>query len=741
MKWLLNIYDYLSQHRRFLWVMMAAVVVCIAYLAATLRYKEDIADFLPVDEEYKESMAIYQQLSEANRIVIIFRGAEADSLCLAIDAYAEQAEACGLDMELLQTEVDIQRYLEHLRYVHARAPYFISEEDYSRLDTLLTYEGMQRALQRDKQILTMPGTGMLQGCLASDPLGIFPLSAGASGQYAAASQAFTSYGGYMMTTDETMAFAFYDSPYGSTESGKNSGLVEQLQTICHLVETDYPTVQIDLLGAPVISVGNANRIKRDSALAIGLSLLLITAILLYSFPRKRDILLIVAAISFGWLFGMAMLRLFAGEVSVIILGIGSIIMGIVVNYPLHLLVHQRYTSSVRQTLEEVLSPLIVGNITTIGAFLALIPLKATALHDLGIFASSMLLGTIIFCVFVLPHLMKATPTAIREIHLPAFIERRFSTPHNANKRYIALAIGLLGVTGGLYLVNQISEDELFDSNLSHINYMTDQQRADFAYFESFQTTNDAPAYLATTAREELQQRLDRWNHYMAHHDADSLCQQLAQVAQSVGFRAESFAPFYEMLHTDFSPEAQADVLNTELANLWPGRFDSASLNSRVAESLSENFDYLGFVCSLIVFVFLWLSFRKLSLAVIAFLPMALSWVWIFGLMHVFGLHFNIVNIILATFIFGQGDDYTIFIVEGLVDEYRTGKPILPQFRQSILLSAIIMLVGIGVLVVAQHPAMHSLGAVTLVGMVCVVLLACTLPPILCRVLFKYIKMK
>lgn len=736
MKWLLATYDYLCTHRGWLWVTLAVLTSCMVYLSATLRYKEDISDFLPVDETYKESMEAYEQMSEASRIVVIFRGnseeVQPDLLCEAIDRMAvlmEEQEKPLLDVDNLQTEVDMQGYLRRLRYVHAHAPYFIKECDYARLDTLLTENGIREAMLRNKRILSLPGTGMLQNCLASDPLGIFPLSAGASGQYAAASAAFTSYGGYMMTTDQTMAFAFYDSPFGSTESGKNAGLVKELQSLANMVEEEMPEVQVDLLGAPVVAVGNAQRIKRDSILAIVVSIGLIALILLYSFPRKRDILLIGAAITFGWLFGMSMLRLLAGEVSIIVLGIGSVIIGIVVNYPLHLLVHQRYTTSIRETMQEVLTPLVVGNITTVGAFAALIPLKSAALHDLGIFASAMLLGTILFCVIVLPHMMSNTPTKVREIPLPRGQWQISQHPWG-------MAIVLIVTTGGLYLVSHFSEDELFDSNLSHINYMTPQQRADFAYFEQFQGHSDEPAYLAPSAREELVDRLERWNAYMQQHNADSICAILEQAAVEAGFKPQVFAPFEAMLHEDYSVDSRQEEIRAELPQLWPGRFDTASLNSRIAEALSENFDYLGMVCSILVFVFLCLSFRSLWLALIAFLPMAISWVWIFGIMHLLGLHFNIVNIILATFIFGQGDDYTIFIVEGLVDEYRTGKPIREQFQQSILLSALIMLVGIGVLVIAQHPAMHGLGAVTLVGMGSVVLLACTLPPLLFKALLK-----
>jgi len=737
LKLLLHIYDYLSAHRRWLWATFAVLVLCLTTLAATLRYKEDIMDFLPVDDEQRESMQVQQQLSEASRIVIIFEGSDPDSLCLAVDDYAANveshplhtAESSVVDVDNFTAEPDLDSYLERLRYVHAHAPYFLSDSSYLRLDTLLTPEAVTRAVMQDRSLLSMPGSGLLKGAVSSDPLRLFPLSVGASGQYAGASSAFTAYDGYMMTADQRMAFAFYDSPFGSTESSRNADLVKELQCYADITHAQYPSVDVRLLGAPVIAVGNAHRIKMDSLMAIGLSLILIIALLLYAFPRKRDLLLILLSISFGWLLGMAVLRLCVGQVSAIVLGIGSVLMGIAVNYPLHLLVHQRYTTSVRQTLQEVLSPLVVGNITTVGAFLALIPLRATALRDLGIFASSMLIGTILFCIFVLPHLMSAEPTPVREIRL----FRGCSITPRLRKTGIAILV-LLTIT--MACVPAFVNQPLFDSNLSHINYMTPQQRADFAFFDALTNKSNQPAYLASTAREELQRRLNLWNEFWQTHDSASLRVNLEEAAVQVGFREGTFAPFCEMLAADYSMDAQNELIQNDLANLWPGRFDAAALNSRMASALSDNFDYLGLCCSIIVFVFLCLSFRSFTLALIAFLPMAVSWIWIIALMQLFGLQFNIVNVILATFIFGQGDDYTIFVLEGALHKEKTGKPLLQQYVQSIILSALIMLVGIGVLIVAGHPAMYSLGAVTLIGMSCVVLMAYVLPPLLLKLVLR-----
>lgn len=716
----------------------SGLFVLLILLAVGLSYKEDISDFLPDDEEYRESMQVQQQLQEASRIVVIFEGNDADSLCEAVDDYAdrleqafhEQAEAGEMPIfepDRLITSLDMDGYLSRLRFVHSHAPFFLTDSDYIRLNSLICPDSIRAAIARDRELLSMPGTGILRDAIAGDPLSIFPLSVGASGQYAAASQSFTSYDGYMMTANRQMAFAFYDTPFGSTESYRNGFLIDGLCEVATTVMADFLSVHVRLLGAPVISVGNARRIKRDSLMAIILSLILITALLLYAFPRKRDILLILLSVGFGWLVGMATLRLCVGEVSAIVLGIGSVLIGIAVNYPLHLLVHQRYTTSVRQTLQEVISPLVVGNITTVGAFLALVPLRAVALRDLGIFASSMLLGTILFCVLFLPHLMSDQPTAVREIHLP---KRLFSSFLGSSKSHFSMGYLVLFILTGIFaVVPLLSDMPLFDSNLSHINYMTPQQRADFAWFESLDGKSDQPAFLASSAREELSARLVRWEEWRGQTDIDSLITLLHEEAEQQGFRPDAFAPFEQMLQ---APISQEKLTTADLAQLWPGRFDSAALNSRVADALSSNFDYLGLVCSCIVFLFLWISFRRFSLALIAFLPMAISWVWIVGIMHLIGLQFNIVNMILATFIFGQGDDYTIFVLEGLIYEYKTGKPMLPQYRQSIILSAIIMLLGIGVLIIAAHPAMYSLGAVTLIGMACVVLMACCVPPFFFR---------
>lgn len=708
---LIKLYDYFSQHKKLLWIGLSIIIVMLVTSICTLRYSEDIFDFLPVDQEYKESMDIYTKLSEANRIVILFEGQSPDSICDAIDA-------CAQLLPDVITELDLDAYLQRLAFIYKQMPYFLNETDYAKLDSLLTYEKIEEIIRQNKETLTIPGSSFLYSSIAADPLHLIPISRGAMGQYAGAQSAFTSYNGYMMTTDQKMGFAFYDSPYGGTETHRNSQLVDSLNRYVEQLSILYPSLEIRLLGAPVIAVGNANRIKSDTIIVILLSLVIITLLLLYAFPRKKDILLILLSVGFGGLFGLAVLSVFEDSISVIVIGIGAVLMGIAINYPLHILVHQRYTQTIRQTLQEVLKPLIIGNISTIGAFLVLVPMPAPALRQLGIFASSMLLGTILFSVCVLPHLMSHTPTLVRNIPL-------FNLSPKLSKVLQWILIPSIVL---LLAIPLLKEYELFDSNLSNINYMTAQQREDFAYFESISPESDEPAFLVNAARTELQHRYQLWSNFWLTHNAQQVAQWIQEAAKRNGFRETTFDAFTQLITHPYQP---LDLYDADtLASVWPGKFDTTSMNARVTTALSSNFDYLSIFCSIIVFLFLWLSFRNVLLAFIAFIPMAVSMGLIIAIMQLFGLQFNVVNVILATFILGQGDDYTIFVLEGCLQEKKTGSSILPQYKQSIILSALIMLIGIGVLILAKHPAMFSLGILTLIGMTCVVLMAYFLPPML-----------
>ena len=744
MKWILRWYDWMRERRMLCLTSCLLATALLMTLDLRLSFKEDITDFLPLDEQHQEQLKLFQEISGAERIVAVFQfrdstKADPDVMTEAIDRFVatlEDTDTARL-VQNLTYQTDLSQAEEMSEFIYSHIPYFLMEADYQRMDSLLSLDGyVASRLQEDHEALTSFTGSMMAGDITHDPLHLFAPVTSQTADLLDQSSQFTLYDGYLFTSDMQRAIVTLDSPFGSGETENNARLLDLLTTAADssINAQQSSLVAVHFTGGPVIAVGNARQIKSDSLLSISIAVVLILLLLWFSIRNLRNILLIALSIGWGWLFALAALSLVHREVSLIVIGISSVIVGIAVNYPLHLISHLSHTPDVRQTLREISKPLVVGNITTVGAFLALVPLQSVALRDLGLFSSFLLVGTILFTLLWLPHFVKTLPT-----RTPSTQHSTLNTPVRPAlpsgpamniRTWLLAVVALLTVVFGFFSLRTS-----FDADMNHINYMTAEQQADMAQFSGMGQTTDDPHFLLS-ADEQLR-RLALWREWASRH-RDHLSESLPQEASRAGFAEGSFDDFLAILSADYDPQP-LDHFRALPPSLLAQNIDMKGLNSTLVNSLSDDFNYIGWACAVIVFLFLWVSFRSLPLAMLSFLPMALSWLWILGIMVLLGIQFNIVNIILATFIFGQGDDYTIFMTEGAVYEYTHRRPILASYRRAILLSALIMFIGIGSLIVARHPALHSLAEVTIVGMFSVVLMAFLIPPLMFRWLVRWRK--
>lgn len=803
---LLHIYDFLRKRRGFCFGLLAVLMAALVLMTFSLKYNENIWDFIPAGENQQKAITLYKDISSGLRVVAMFRlkddAQQSRRLTDAVDTFSVKVlEGSGSrHISSVESEIDFDKYAGITDFVYRNIPLMLSDSDYVRMEELISApDYVDRKLQEDVQMMMMPNAGFFTSSIGSDPLSLFSpvIQRLQEGQRALP---FEFDDGYIFTPGKEYAIALLTTPYGAMESANNNLMVSYLDSVAAQTRLSCPEVDVAFTGAPVISVENSRRIKSDSKRAICIAVTLILILLVFSFRKVRSLLLIGLSILFGWLFAMGFIAAFRADVSLIVLGIGSIIIGIAVNYPLHFVSHSDHGTSVRQSLKEMVAPLLIGNITTVGAFAALMPLDAPALRDLGFFAAFMLIGTIIFVLVFLPQLVKGKTYQGKE-RLPF---GKISSCSLERNRWLFWIIVALTVLFGYY-----SFSTSFDTDISRINYLSDGQKKNLEklgvqagvndtsniylvsegsiwdkalenrmemapLLDSLKKAGTIESYTSATdfiaPQSEQKRRIGLWNTFWDSHRTEVLAS-LARKAPAYGFRDDAFSAFRQIIAEDYSPrsfEDFEDLRSVVLANSFSSStgeccavdvvkaqdiekatealnkamgdkgyaFDFAGMNTSIARSLSDDFNYIGFACGLIVFVFLWLSFGRLDLAFLAFLPMAMGWLWILGIMSLLGLKFNIVNVILATFIFGQGDDYTIFITEGLIDEYGYGKKVLPSFKSSIMVSALIMFIGMGSLIVAKHPALHSLAEVTIVGMFSVVLMAWIVPPVIFSFLVK-----
>lgn len=806
----LSIYEYLNKHNTILWGSLLLLVVLCVFSALRLSFVEDISSFLPSNEQNARINKAYEHLGGDNKLVISIAQKEASEeadytlLSEAADLVAEKLgniDSTGLVKSVLY-QVDESQISEMMEFVIRNMPYFLTEEDYARMDTMLAPEHINRQLGNDKQLLASP-VAMMRPMIQNDPL-FFSANVLQSLNAFKADDSYHTENDHIFNKEGTEAVVVVNSNYPLSETKHNGMLIEQINRIMREVEQEMGhKVKVSCFGASQVSLTNSTQIKKDSLMSIGLALIFIVALLIYYYRNARSIILILVSITFGGLFALGIISWIKNPVSLIAVGMASIILGIAINYPIHFLSHFKRTNDKRQILKDIVNPLLIGNITTVGAFLSLLFISSDAMKDLGLFAALLLVGTILFVLIFLPHLMgKEFKGKERGLAFRPVAEFK---PENVKGLFWAIVV----LTVVFYL---FSTRTAFDTDMHHINYMTKEQRAAFdklraeadtsvqavyciaegkSLDEALQHQEDAQQVLQQLSgrndspvtqvsgighflpsRAEQQARLDRWNQFWQGR-RDEFCRNLDRAATQNGFVPEAFQPCKDIINENYSVQDadhfepimsqlaenyvvetdgnymvynilqikkdQTQEIEAQLNNIDSHifAFTDSSIASRLVSALSHDFNYVLYICGIIVFAFLLFSFGRLEISIMAFLPLFIAWIWILGIMGITGIQFNIVNIILATFIFGMGDDYSIFVTEGLIYEHTYGKKMLSQFKNSIILSSSIMFIGIGMLIFAKHPAMRSLAQVTIIGMITVVLMAYIVPPII----FKWLTMR
>jgi uncharacterized protein len=122
------------------------------------------------------------------------------------------------------------------------------------------------------------------------------------------------------------------------------------------------------------------------------------------------------------------------------------------------------------------------------------------------------------------------------------------------------------------------------------------------------------------------------------------------------------------------------------------------------------------------------TFRSLSLALLALVPLSLGSLWTVGLMGWVGIQFNLANSIFMPLVVGAGVEYGVIVLY----RWREGNMLpghLPfSTGKGVILAALTTTLGFGALMVSRHRGIFSLGFVAWAGSLCVLLPAIVILP-------------
>ncbi len=280
-----------------------------------------------------------------------------------------------------------------------------------------------------------------------------------------------------------------------------------------------------------------------------------------------------------------------------------------------------------------------------------------------------------------------------------------------------------------------------------------------------------PTNLLLVNKTVQEERIRAWHEYWNEERLQKVRTLIAQTAPGAGLVTEAFEPFFEAATADYEADAlyEADLippgyLSTMLEQSYNGdwlcltsvRCENDSVRSASSDynricdavtavdglmvldtyyyttdtlqAMNSDFNVLQWVSMLFVFCVLLVSFRfNIKHTLLGFMPILTSWLIVLGAMAMFGKDFNLINIIISTFIFGIGVDYSIFVMNGLIGGESNAR-LLAQHKTAIFFSAVTLIVTVGSMLFASHPAIKTVGFSTLVGLVSAVVLSYVVQP-------------
>lgn len=827
----IKIYEYLRHHRAVLWLSMVFLFMVTGFFATRIHLEEDLNKLMPSSRNEDGTMKMaFADLRIKDKTFLLF---EAKGKALTHDDAMTETltsvcdEFVGSMLALNNATDSTKRFigdifysipedlmLDGIGYMTEHLPSYIDTTAYAAFDTLLTRRHMERQMRQNAEDFQGEFGEMFPELIEADPIGmrnvllrqLSPLMQSTSGAY-------KTIDGHFFVPDSTVCVAFITPNFSATNTGQGSALFRNLNNLIDSFAVSHSDVKICYHGTPASGFYNSSTIKADLTGTIVGSLILVLVVLFLCMRNWNTIPLLLLPVAFGTLFGLSLMYFIKGQFSLLALGIGAIVLGVAMSYVLHLITHYKYVVDPRKVLEDEVKPVLLGCLTTIGSFMGLIFIKTDLLQDFGLFAAFAIIGTTVFALIYLPHLLPLEKNRTNR-HAFRIIDAINGYPFESKKPLLYAISAITVICIAFYVVRGTE----FDADMGNLGYLADNTEYSEKLLRDKTYTEDKTKYFASQGKtmeealtnfsvlsqkldslqrlglvkdythtnvifvplREQQRRIDAWKRYWTPERLATVQRLINETAPQAGLSPDGFQAFFDAATADYSPSPlyEAGIIpygyqSTLMEQTMAGdylcftsvRCTNDSIRgkdtdySRICDAiatqpnmlvldtyyyttdtlteLNNDFNVLQWVSMAFVFIVLLVSFHfNLRHTLLGFAPILLSWLIVLGAMAMFSVRFNLINIIISTFIFGIGVDYSIFVMNGLISDASRGKDrdrgVLAYHKTAIFFSAFILIVTVASMLLANHPAIKSVGFATLVGMISAVVLSYVLQPAIFR---------
>lgn len=760
-------FGYFSRRRLLLLGGTATLLLLSIASFGRIHLEENIEAMLPDrGSRVAADFRLLQQAPFARKLVITLR-AETEGNAEVLVAAADELAAAldpGLFLQVV-TGPDSRLQAGLVPLILEALPSLLNEADMETLARDLQGEGVALRLQESYRHLLAPEGWGMKGLIRRDPLSLYTRGL-AKLRFLNMIPEARLVADHFVTADGKNALLVAETAISITDSAGARALKQGFEAA--VAKTVPPGIKAGLLSGHLYTLANAEAIQGDLWRIIGCSTLALAALFLCFLRSFRAVFVFLVPVAV-LCFASTAVGLFYSSVSAVTIGFGGVLLGISVDFGLHVyFALRRGGARPGVILGEVARPVLFGGLTTMAAFAVLLFSDLPGQRQLAVFSIAGLSAALLLSLLVLPHLIPPGPQAVTS--LPSRRKRGVSN------RRCSLILGgwaLVMVLSlwqalGLQFNGDLRRMSLTPPELLTAEHDLRSTWGDFrgqamlwAEGEDLQQAlqvNDRlfallsqrgtglqPVSLAPLlpAEEVQQANRRRWQAFWQGEEGRTALDRLGREARTLGFSDAAFEPFFQALAADpraltlddfekaglgtmveslvsredgkvrvltlvpDSPEI-ADLLKTE-PELPVRLVSQGQFRQQISEAIGRDFFRFILSASVVVLVLLGILFRHPGKILAAATPVVTGLLVMFGITGALGWEFNLFNIVASVLVIGLGVDYGIFMVckvtEGL--DRATG--------QAVLVSGLTTLAGFGALVLARHPALHSIGVTVLLG--------------------------
>lgn len=553
------------------------------------------------------------------------------------------------------------------------------------------------------------------------------------------------------------------------------------------------------VGAYRAALDNERIIRHDVNLALLLSTLGIGLLLFISFPRPLLGLFSLLPAVAGSATALFVFSLLHSSISIMVLGFGGALISITVDHGIAylLFLDRRVKTQGKEASNEVKAIGILAVLTTCGAFLTLSFSGFPIFVELGQFAAMGVLFSFLFVHYIFPIVTPSMPASTRcNLPLQGFVNTLYGTGRNGFISAILLAcvLGLFAKPGfdvSLNSMNTVSKDTLSaDSLFSKIWGNIDKKVVLMVTgkAEEIQRQNDkilinieadkrkqiiSSAFVPSMifpGKEVAARNREAWDNFWTDKRKESIIRQLNDSSQSFGFAKNGFSTFLKQIapedyvtnttipnrfYTLLGITVKKDNL-TQFINVTQGKhynsnvfyesygnmgkiFDSHYFSKQLADILFKSFSTMLIIIVISAVVMLILFFASWQLTLITLLPPLFAYICTLGTMKLIGHSIDIPGLMLSIVILGMGIDYSIFFVRAHQRYRNPTHPSFTRIRMAVFMSGASTAIGFGVLSLAEHTLLRSIGITSLLGITYSIVGAFLLLPYVLQFYFKSTK--